>query len=117
VADVSVDDQNRMHRVTHYINTHLADSIGRAVVAREANLSLGAFSRFFRLRTGKTLPEYLNELRVGRACSLLAHEELKVTDIALECGFRNLANFNRQFRNITRMAPRDYRAQWRRSSL
>ena len=65
---------------------------------------------------GKSLPEYLNELRVGRACRLLADERPKVIDIALECGFANLANFNRRFRQITRMSPRDYRLQLRRSS-
>ena len=116
VPNLSMEDQDRMQRVTAYINLHLADPIGRTDVARVAHLSLGAFSRFFKLRMGKSLPEYLNELRVGRACRLLADERPKVIDIALECGFANLANFNRRFRQITRMSPRDYRLQLRRSS-
>lgn len=112
----STQDQGRMQRVIGFIHARLPDPIGRADVAREAHLSVGAFSRFFKLRTGKTLPEYLNELRVGRACRLLADEQRKVTDIALECGFRNLANFNRRFRQITHMAPREYRRQLQRSA-
>jgi AraC-like DNA-binding protein len=116
VPSLSTDDQERMQRVIAYINAHLADPIGRTEVARVAHLSVGAFSRFFKLRTGKTLPEYLNELRVGRACRLLADERFKVTDLALECGFPNLANFNRRFREITRMSPREYRLQLRQSS-
>jgi AraC-like DNA-binding protein len=110
------EDQDRMQRITSYINEHLADPIGRADVARVAHLSVGAFSRFFKLRAGKSLPEYLNELRVSRACRLLADERPKVTDIALECGFCNLANFNRRFRQITKMAPREYRLQLRRGA-
>jgi AraC-like DNA-binding protein len=116
VPELSTGDQTRMERVCHYINAHLEEPIDREHVAAEASLSVGAFSRFFRLRTGKTLPEYVNELRVGRACRLLADESRKITDIALECGFRNLANFNRRFREIARMTPRDYRRQLARSA-
>jgi len=105
-------DQDRMQRVCNYINAHLGDTIDRARVAREAHLSEGACSRFFKLRTGKTLPRYVNELRVGRACRLLALEDEKITEIAFKCGFTNLANFNRRFREIMRLAPRDYRRQF-----
>ena len=105
-------DQDRMQRVCAYINAHLGEPIIRAHVAREAHLSEGACSRFFKLRTGKTLPRYVNELRVGRACRLLVERELKITDIALECGFTNLANFNRQFHEIMGLTPRDYRRQF-----
>lgn len=105
-------DQGRMQRVCHYINTHLSETIERAQVAREAHLSEGACSRFFKLRTGKTLPQYINELRVGRACRQLSEGDGKITDIALECGFTNLANFNRRFRETTGLTPRDYRRRF-----
>lgn len=109
-------DQERMQRVCNYINAHLAESIDRAHIAKEAHLSEGACSRFFKLRTGKTLPQYLNELRVGRACRLLVEDETKITEIALECGFTNLANFNRRFLEITGLTPRGYRRQFQRSA-
>lgn len=116
VPTLSNDDRERMERIISYIHVHLVEPIGRETVAREAHLSLGAFSRFFKLRTGKSLPEYVNELRVGRACRLLANEGSKIIDIALECGFENLANFNRHFRRITRVSPRDYRRLLRQSA-
>lgn len=116
VPSLASEDQGRMERVTAHIHAHLTGEIDRGTVARAAHLSEGAFSRFFKLRTGKTLPQYVNELRVGRACRLLADEERKVTDIALDCGFRNLANFNRRFREITRRTPREYRRQLQRSA-
>lgn len=106
-------DQDRMQRVCNYINAHLTGGIDRARVAREAHLSEGAFSRFFKLRTGKTLPQFVNELRIGRACRLLVDEEAKITDVAMECGFSNLANFNRRFLEITGFSPRSYRRQFR----
>ena len=105
-------DHDRMERVCEYIDAHLDGIIDRADVARQAHLSEGAFSRFFKLRTGKTLPQYVNELRVGRACRFLAENETKITDIAMECGFANLANFNRRFLEITGLTPRHYRGRF-----
>jgi AraC-like DNA-binding protein len=102
-------DTPRMQRVMRFIHERLDQVIERAEVARCAALSAGAFSRFFKTRTGKTLPQYINELRIGKACARLRDAEAKVADIALGCGFENLANFNRQFRAITGMSPREYR--------
>lgn len=109
-------DQDRVERVVEFIYQHLNGPIQRAEVAAVANLSVAAFSRFFKLRTGKTLPQFVNELRVGRACRSLADERLKVTDIALQCGFSNLANFNRRFREITQLTPREYRRKLRQNT-
>jgi AraC-like DNA-binding protein len=113
----SSEDRGRVERVISYIHAHLEDPIDREAVAAEAHLSIGAFSRFFRLHAGQTLPQYINEARVGHACQLLADERLKVTDIAMQCGFRNLANFNRRFREIMNLTPSDYRRQLRQDAL
>jgi AraC-like DNA-binding protein len=102
-----------MQRVCDYINQHLIEDIDRAQLAKLAHLSEGAFSRFFRSRTGKTVPEYINEVRIGRACRMIGEDQQNITDIALDCGYRNLANFNRRFREVVGSTPRDYRAQMR----
>jgi len=109
IPKLALEDRDRTERVIAYIHAHLAEPLSRTMVAREVHLSPSAFSRFFKRRTNKSLPEYVNELRVGRACRLLADERSKVIDVALECGFSNLANFNRHFRRLTRLSPRDYR--------
>lgn len=110
-------DTARMQRVMRFIHDHLDRVIERDDVARCAALSAGAFSRFFKTRTGKTLPQYINELRIGNACTRLRDADAKVADIALECGFENLANFNRQFRAITKMSPREYRTAFASNAL
>ena len=112
VPRFSKDDQERMQRVFGYIDRNLTGEIDRTRAAAQAHLSPGAFSRFFKLRTGRTLPEYVNTLRIGRACEMLADGKWKVADIAMECGFANLANFNRHFRSITKLSPRDYRRRF-----
>jgi len=105
-------DYDRVERVIAFIDRHLDQGIDRGVLAREAHLSPGAFSRFFKARTGKTPSRYLNEARVGRACRLLAEANLKITEVALRSGFQNLANFNRRFRQIAQTTPKDYRRQF-----
>ncbi len=110
------EDQDRMERVCDYIQTHLTDEIERSHLAKIANLSAGAFSRFFGSRMGRTVPEYVNELRIGRACNMLAEDKLNITDIGLDCGFRNLANFNRRFRQIVKTTPREYRRRFAKAS-
>jgi AraC-like DNA-binding protein len=102
-------NQDRMNRVCQFINEHLNQVISLQDLARLVHLSEGAFSRFFRVHTGKTFPTFVNELRVGRACRLLVETEMNITEVALACGFPNLSNFNRQFLRLKRRSPREFR--------
>jgi AraC-like DNA-binding protein len=108
---VSPFNQERMNRVFKFIDEQIDQPVRLADAARVASLSSGAFSRFFHQHTGRTFPEFLNQLRIGRACRLLAESELSVTEIALACGFANLSNFNRQFARLKQTTPREYRRQ------
>lgn len=102
-------DQERMNRVCRFISERLEHPIFLSDVARLVHLSEGAFSRFFRAHTGKTFPVFVNELRVGRACRLLAENEMNVTEVAFACGFENLSNFNRQFLRLKGASPSQFR--------
>jgi transcriptional regulator GlxA family with amidase domain len=53
--------------------------------------------------------DYLNSARVAAASRSLVDTDRAIADIAHECGFTNLANFNRQFRRSRGMTPREYR--------
>ncbi len=110
-AETSLFDQERMDRVFQFLNSQLGQAVRLAEAARIVNLSEGAFSRFFRLHTGKTFPEFVNELRIGRACTLLMEDNLNVTEVAYECGFTNLSNFNRQFLKLKGRSPTEFRLQ------
>jgi AraC-like DNA-binding protein len=106
------EDQDRMERVCAYIHGHYTEKLERRELAVLAALSEGAFSRFFHSRTGRTVPQYVNELRVGRACRLLLEFPGRtVSDVALDCGFDNLANFNRRFLAARGVAPSVFRKQ------
>jgi AraC-like DNA-binding protein len=102
-------DQERMNRVCRHIHERLEHPLSLTELARLTHLSPGAFSRFFHAHTGRTFPQFVNELRLGRACRLLAEGEMNVTEVAFACGFENLSNFNRQFRRLKRTTPSAYR--------
>jgi AraC-like DNA-binding protein len=102
-------DQQRVGVACEYIHENLHRPVLREDLARLLHLSPDAFGRFFRSRTGKTLPNFVNELRVGRACRLLCETGRSITQIALACGFENISNFNRQFKKHTTRTPREHR--------
>jgi AraC-like DNA-binding protein len=109
VAPIDLRDQDRVGRVMQFIHARIRSTINRREVAEVAALSEGAFSRFFRKCTGRTLPMYLNEIRLGLAARLLQETSLRVSDVASECGFTNLSNFNRRFYACKKMTPVAFR--------
>jgi AraC-like DNA-binding protein len=78
-------------------------------VASAVRLSPPAFSRFFKQCMGKTYMAYTIDLRIARACRALVETDQAITEIAYEAGFSTLSNFNRTFRQMKDMAPREYR--------
>ncbi|WP_028664865.1 AraC family transcriptional regulator [Runella zeae] len=101
-------DHRRLENVFNFILTNYANEITLEDIASVANLTPHAFCRFLRTHTRKTFSQLLNEVRVEHACRLLRDSTQSISQIAFACGYSNLSNFNRQFKQVTGMAPRDY---------
>jgi len=66
--------------------------------------------RYFKQRTSKTYFSFLNELRIERACKLLLeNKEMSISEIAEQSGFNNISNFNRQFKKIKQISPKEFK--------
>jgi transcriptional regulator GlxA family with amidase domain len=89
------------------------DRLLRAVDLRD--LPQERVSRLFKKSTGRTVPRYINELRVARACRLLVETERTVNEIARDCGYVSLANFQHQFQLLEGRSPQEYRRAVRRT--
>jgi AraC-like DNA-binding protein len=76
-------------------------------------MSTSHFVRFFKANMHQSFNQYLNEVRIGHACSLLISSEQPVALIAEKSGFSNQSNFNRQFKNFKHLSPLQFRQQWR----
>lgn len=106
--DASID---QIHAVVSRITDHLADDHSASALAAELGMSESRFSRFFRKATGNTFTDFVNRVRISRACQLLMDTDQQVTHICYEVGFNNVANFNRRFLEIKGMTPTEFRRQ------
>jgi AraC-like DNA-binding protein len=102
----------RLTKVMEYAQRSLAagDPFTQAQAAQLLRMSPASFSRFFRQKVGRTFVRYVNEWRVGLACRALAQSDESITSIAFNCGFGNLSNFNRRFKQIKTITPRQFRS-------
>lgn len=100
---------DRFSKITDYILRNFHREITLNEVASEASMATTTFCNFFKEHFRMTFVEYLNTIRIGHVCKLLADTDDNVVTIAYECGFNNLANFNRQFKRLKGMSPSEYR--------
>jgi AraC-like DNA-binding protein len=110
-APAAVETYHLINEACSYLHQHFDKVIMQATVAERVGLSVSAFSRMFGRLTGRSFPRYLNELRIGHACKQMLETEKSIAQIAADCGYPNLSNFNRCFLALKHMPPREYRAQ------
>jgi AraC-like DNA-binding protein/mannose-6-phosphate isomerase-like protein (cupin superfamily) len=93
-----------------YVLENLSGDIRLSEAARLAFMSEPSFSKYFKRASGMTFSDLVRRLRIANACRLLDQTDFSVADISVTVGYRNLANFNRQFRTETGLTPSAYRA-------
>lgn len=108
-------DSKRVQKVQSYINENYKSDIRLPVLAQMVDMSPVAFSRFFKLKTGKSLSDYIIDIRLGYASSLLVDSSNSIADICYDCGFNNLSNFNRIFKKKKNCSPKEFRENFRRN--
>lgn len=99
---------DRLTKVMHFLATRYQQKLELGKVAEIAHLHPSAFCRFFREKTGKSLFEYISDMRISYACKLITEGKLSVSQICYESGFNNLSNFNRTFKKLTGYTPTAY---------
>ncbi len=100
-----------MERILSYIQLNYTNPINLSIIAGELDISPFYLSRLFSNSIGLRLDMYINELRINYANHLLSFSDKQITEIAFECGFETLRTFNRAYKNITGITPREYRKQ------
>ena len=117
-AKISANTESRrVNRVQKYVNEHYFEEIHLSDLAELVNMSSTSFSRFFKLRTGKSLTDYITDIRIGYATRLLVDTTTTIAEIAYDCGFNNLSNFNRIFKKKKGCSPKEFREQYRKKKL
>jgi len=102
-------DKARIDQVFQYTIDNFKEHVSLEEVAEIACMSVPAFCNYFKRSTQKTYVDFLNEVKIGYASSLLLESELAVQDICFASGYSTPANFHRQFVKFKKVTPLQYR--------
>ncbi|MDY3848896.1 MAG: AraC family transcriptional regulator [Prevotella sp.] len=117
-AKVNIEeDSHRILKVKNYINSHYMEELKLKTLAQLACMSETAFSRFFKLHTGRTVSDYIIDIRLGYAARLLVDTNKSIADICYLCGYNNLSNFNRVFKRKKGCAPTEFREYYHKTRI
>lgn len=105
----------RVRKVEQYISEHYAEDIHLEELAALVGMAPSAFSRFFRQRSGRTVMDYIIDIRLGHAARMLVDTTQNISEICYGCGFNNLSNFNRVFKAKRGYTPRDFRTLFKKT--
>ena len=104
-------DAERWNKLNQFILENFGRTIRAEELASVARLHPSSLGRYFKQTAGMRVTEYINQVRIGHACRLLAIEEKPIVEICYDCGFQNLSHFNRCFRKLKSATPSAYRAK------
>ncbi|ETY70654.1 AraC family transcriptional regulator [Bifidobacterium moukalabense] len=93
-----------------YITEHYAEPINVGRVAEALHTDRSHLSRRFKAATGLTLKDYLDDIRIARACDLLGMTDMEVAQVARACGFSSLEVFSRKFKMVRSVSPARFRS-------
>jgi len=110
-------DSRRVLKVKNYISKNYMDEIRLATLADIAGMSPSAFSRFFKLHTGRNLSDYIIDMRLGYASRMLVDTSKSISEICFNSGFNNLSNFNRIFKKKKNCSPTEFRENYQKTRI
>lgn len=105
----TLQSQQFADKIRKFVADHYATQLTREQIAAELGVTPAYVSRVFRRHFGSSLWDYVNSYRVARACDLLTHGDLTITEVAFTVGFNDPAYFSRVFRKETGKSPLAYR--------
>lgn len=98
-------------KVLTFIHNNYSEKISLNKMSDLVGMNTQYFCRYFKKLIGKTLTEYINEIRIEKAAECLIETEDKIIDIAISCGYENIGYFIKRFREQKHMSPSEYRRQ------
>ncbi|MGB3780861.1 MAG: AraC family transcriptional regulator [Tunicatimonas sp.] len=116
-AQTTGNDYRRINIIYEFVNQNFAKVVDLKEVADLVHLSPASFCRFFKKTTKRTFFDYLKEIKVGHASKLLRESNLSIAEICYASGYNNVANFNRQFKQVKALNPSNYRKAYHKGEV
>jgi two-component system response regulator YesN len=109
-AEGPMPSESFVDRGIRYIEEYFSDpELDMEKIARALNISKSSLSHQFKKQTGKSLPNYLNEIRLNRAKELLKTTDKRISEIAFEVGYNSIEHFNASFKKAEKVSPTQFR--------
>ena len=100
---------NEINIAIRYVYNNYSEKLTLSEVAKIVNMNPSYFSRCFKKTTGIGLMDYVNNIRIKNAVSLISDTDMSLTEIAQACGFNNQSYFCRQFQKIIGCSASKYK--------
>ena len=107
----------RINKIVQFVEQNYNRKITLAEIGELVGMPASSVSRFFKKRTRHNFWDYLNGFRINRAAQMIIETEQTISEISYECGFNNISNFNRVFRERIGTTPSDYRRKFKNSVI
>lgn len=100
-----------LYKLVDYIQSnYFSSEVSACNIAAEFNISESYFSQFFKEQMGETFSEYLEKLRISRACELLSEKNMSVEDTSKLVGYNSAYTFRRAFKRVMGILPSEYKS-------
>lgn len=100
---------NQIDHIIRFVLENYNKDIKLDEAAEMANMTKQAFCRFFKARTQKSFIQFVNETRISIACQEIMKNDNLISNVAYDCGFSSLSNFNKIFKSIKGITPRQFK--------
>ena len=98
-----------LDKIFTFVNENYTEECTLKRVSEELKYDYSYLSKFFSEYVGMSFNEYINRVRISKACYMLKNTDNTIIKISDACGFSALRSFNRNFIKITGMTPTEYR--------
>lgn len=98
-----------IQEVFELVEDKISEIINLDLIAKEVHVSKSYLSKMFKINTGYTFSEYVNNRKMNKARNLLINSEKTISEICRECGYKNTTYFSSLFSKKTGFSPRNFR--------
>jgi AraC-like DNA-binding protein/mannose-6-phosphate isomerase-like protein (cupin superfamily) len=98
-----------VEKCKRYLKTNYCKDISLKIISLALGVNDTSLCRKFKKETGETVFQYLTHLRIEAACKILLNSKHSISETAYLCGFNTVTHFNRKFKEIMNMSPKEFR--------
>ena len=103
------DDKNLLYKIFKFVELNYNGDCSLHSLSESTGFSYSYLSRYFKKIVGVSLNDYINQYRISNACYLLDNTYCSVLQCAMDCGYKSLRSFNRNFMELLSVSPMQYR--------